>query len=165
MRPGVLRAVRTTSGRPYATPPLLSVLAACVALPLAAAGCSLPLISFQAKEVVQDEPASTGSVRARPRTFGPELGDEDWRRASAALAVALDPQGNGRPVKWDNPETGLRGAINPTGLPFVRNDEICRGFLASVVSPDASRFLRGTGCRPSGGAWELKSVRAARNEG
>ena len=79
------------------------------------------------------------------------------------MAVALDPQGNGKPVKWDNPDTGLRGIVNPTALPFVQNDEICRPFLASVVAPGGSRFLRGTGWRPSGGAWELKSIRATKS--
>lgn len=142
---------------------------ACVALPLLGAGCSLPIVAFkpaEPREAATEEPAATGSVRPRPPlTFGRDLDEEDWRRARAALAVALDPQGNGKPVKWDNPETGLRGAINPIGLPFVRDDAICRNFLASVVKAEGSRFLRGTGCRLSGAPWELKSLKAAKSEG
>ncbi|MCE4225816.1 hypothetical protein HCU64_18860 [Methylobacterium sp. C25] len=126
-------------------------------------GCSGPILSFQAEQ--QDEavrePVSTGSITKAPTTFGKDLGDEDWRRAHAALAVALDPQGNGKPVKWENPETTMRGSVNPTGLPYVANDEICRDFLASVVAPTTSRFVRGTGCKPSGGAWELKRLKAS----
>lgn len=131
--------------------------------------CSQPLLIFRAEptteakvEALADEPAVTGSISRRPASFGSDLDEEDWRRAHAALAVALDPQGNGKPVKWDNPETGLRGSINPTGLPYVAHDLICRDFLASVIAPGRNRFLRGTGCRPSGGAWALKHIRSGK---
>ena len=108
-----------------------------------------------------EEPVVTGSIEKRPTSFGSDLGEEDWRRARAALSVALDPQGNGRPVKWDNPETGLHGAVNPTGLPYVADDLICRNFLASVIGPGRSRFVRGTGCKPSGGEWTLQAMHKA----
>ncbi|WFT82272.1 RT0821/Lpp0805 family surface protein [Methylobacterium sp. CB376] len=133
---------------------------------VAGAGCSQPLLVFQAKpqaEAPAPEPTSTGSIGpVAPRSFGGDLTAEDWRRARAALAVALDPQGNGRPVKWDNPDSKMRGMVNPTGLPYVAQDEICRNFLATVIAPTGSRFVRGTGCRPSGGSWELKSLKATR---
>ncbi|KQO75514.1 hypothetical protein ASG51_19225 [Methylobacterium sp. Leaf465] len=147
---------------------------------LGLSGCGLPIITFQAEETaagavavaakrgdktsaaLPDEPTITGSIDKHPLGFGNDLGAEDWRRANAALAVALDPQGNGRPVKWDNPETTLRGSVNPTGLPYVANDLVCRDFLASVISPAGSRFVRGTGCKPSGGDWTLTKVRAAK---
>jgi surface antigen len=133
---------------------------------LALCGCSQPLLVFrgeaEAPPHVAEEPVVTGSIEKRPTSFGNDLDEEDWRRARAALSVALDPQGNGRPVKWDNPETGLHGSVNPTGLPYVAEDLICRNFLASVISPGASRFVRGTGCKPSGGQWTLKRVRAAK---
>jgi surface antigen len=133
-------------------------------------GCSQPLLVFRQEAETPapvataetTDPTVTGSIAKSPASFGPDLGDEDWRRARAALGVALDPQGNGRPVKWDNPESGLRGSINPTGLPYVSNDLICRDFLASVIAPERSRFVRGTGCKPSGGSWELRHLRASR---
>lgn len=131
-------------------------------------GCGLPLITFQTEISQTEEPAVaadpvvTGSIAKRPASFGGDLGGEDWRRAHAALTVALDPQGNGRPVKWDNPDTSLRGAVNPTGLPYVAGDHICRDFLASVIAPAKSRFVRGTGCKLSGGEWELRKLRAAK---
>lgn len=136
-------------------------------------GCSQPLLVFRSEPAAEapaatlsDEPTVTGSIGHRPTRFGPDLGEEDWRRANAALAVALDPQGNGRPVKWDNPETGLHGSIDPAGLPYVADDLICRDFVASVIAPARSRVLRGTGCKPSGGEWELKRLRKARaNDG
>jgi len=128
-------------------------------------GCSQPLLVFRGEDEaprVVAEPTVTGSIEKRPLSFGNDLAEEDWRRARAALTVALDPQGNGRPVKWDNPETGLHGAVNPTGLPYVADDLICRNFLASVVGPQRSRFVRGTGCKPSGGTWTLTRIRTAK---
>ncbi|MCJ2088734.1 hypothetical protein MKK88_22530 [Methylobacterium sp. E-005] len=127
-------------------------------------GCSQPLLVFRGETEappIVAEPTVTGSIEKRPLSFGKDLAEEDWRRARAALTVALDPQGNGRPVKWDNPETGLHGTVNPTGLPYVADDLICRNFLASVVGPQRNRFVRGTGCKPSGGAWTLTRVRTA----
>lgn len=141
--------------------------ALCLGLVGLLCGCSQPLLVFRAQATAEaapaEEPAVTGSISKRPASFGPDLGEEDWRRANAALGVALDPQGNGRPVKWDNPETGLRGSVNPTSLPYVSNDLICRDFLASVIGPDNSRFVRGTGCKPSGGTWELRKLRPSKS--
>lgn len=124
-------------------------------------GCGGPILSLQpnAAEAGAKEPASTGSIARVPASFGEDLGIEDWRRAHAALGIALDPQGNGKPVKWENPETAMRGSVNPTGLPYVSDDDICRDFLASVVGPTSQRFLRGTGCKASGGEWTLRRLR------
>ena len=140
-----------------------------LAMAMALCGCGQPLLVFRgdppAGAPVVEEPTVTGSIEKRPVGFGDDLAEEDWRRARAALSVALDPQGNGRPVKWDNPDTGLHGLINPTGLPFVSDDLICRNFLASVIGSKRSRFVRGTGCKLSGGPWTLKRVRTASGGG
>ena len=140
-----------------------------VSVAIALCGCSQPLLIFRgdppAAPRVVEEPTVTGSIEKRPVSFGDDLAEEDWRRARAALGVVLDPQGNGRPVKWDNPETGLHGSVNPTGLPYVSDDLICRNFLASVIGPARSRFVRGTGCKLSGGPWTLKRVRSASGAG
>lgn len=172
------RDVRILAGERLVRPERWASALALTAL-LGLGGCGLPIITFQGEEtaeagpkapkvarastVLPEEPISTGSIDKRPLGFGNDLGAEDWRRAHAALAVALDPQGNGRPVKWDNPETTLRGSVNPTGLPYVANDLVCRDFLASVITPAGSRFVRGTGCKPSGGDWTLTRLRAAKS--
>lgn len=108
----------------------------------------------------EEEPSVTGSLPAKSISpLSPDLGQEDWRRAKAALAVALDPQGNGAAVDWDNPETGRKGSFIPVGQPFVAADEICRAFLASLNDAVADKSLQGTACRPSGGEWALKDVK------
>lgn len=127
-------------------------------------GCSGPILSFHADAPEPPgEPVSTGSISKPPANFGKDLSDEDWRRAQAALSVALDPQGNGKPVKWDNPETGMRGSVNPTGLPYVAGDEICRDFLATVTGSRSTRTMRGTGCKSSGGMFELTRLKSAKS--
>jgi surface antigen len=126
-------------------------------------------MSFPIASLVPDEePAATGSVAVKGKPvspLSPELGAEDWRRAKAALAVALDPQGSGSPVSWDNPDSGFEGSFTPLGRPFVKNDEICRAFRASLSGRRTSASLQGTACRPSGGEWAVKGVKPSKKAG
>jgi surface antigen len=123
---------------------------------LSASACSY---SFGLSGLDEDEPKSTGAIASRAVTnLSADLDEEDWRRAKAALAVALDPQGPGTPVSWDNPVSTRKGTFTPTGAPFVKDDEICRGFSAHLSGPSASA-LQGTACRPSGGEWAIKDIK------
>jgi len=128
---------------------------------LSAVGCS---ISFPMASLLPDDgPDATSSIKVKKISpLSPELGAEDWRRAKGALAVALDPQGTGSTVSWENPDSGLKGAFTPLGRPFVKSDEICRAFRASFDGKNGSSSLQGTACRPSGGDWAVKEVRPAR---
>lgn len=85
-----------------------------------------------------------------------DLGPEDLRRALGAMALALDPQGNGTAVSWSNPETGLKGVFTPVGGPFLNEDQICRAFLSSTQTQAGPAAHQGTACRPSGGDWVLR---------
>ncbi len=125
----------------------------------AAGGCSIVLPGLDKGE----EPLTTQSTGPRAaHPLSADLGDEDWRRAKAALAVALDPQGPGTMVSWDNPDTTIKGHFTPVGQPYVRNDEICRSFLAMVHGQGAGQSLQGTACRPSGGEWTIKEIKPAK---
>lgn len=107
-----------------------------------------------------DGPLATGSIgRVDASPLSPDLGQEDWRRAKGALAIALDPQGSGSAVKWDNPDTEVSGTFTPVAQPYVRSNEICRAFLASVVFPGRTSSLQGTACRLSGDEWRLQDMR------
>jgi surface antigen len=124
---------------------------------LAVCSCSM---SFPLPSLFGDDDEPTNSVQARIISpLSPELGAEDWRRAKGALAIALDPQGNGSSVTWDNPDTGMKGSFVPVGQPFVKSDEICRAFLAKLVLQSGIKPLQGTACRPSGGEWAIKDVK------
>jgi surface antigen len=125
------------------------------------AGCSM---SFPMESLVpEDEPKATGTLVAKASSaLSPELGAEDWRRAKGALAVALDPQGNGASVSWDNPDSGFKGAFTPVGHPFVKGDEICRAFVAALGRAGRDAALEGTACRLSGAEWAIKAVKPAK---
>jgi surface antigen len=104
---------------------------------------------------------TTGSITPAFRSpLSPDLSREDWRRAKGALAVALDPQGNGSSVNWDNPESGLKGTFVPVGGPFVQNDIVCRTFIASITGAAETQLsLQGTACRPSPDEWTVSGVK------
>lgn len=125
-----------------------------IALTTSACSLSYSLVSLEV-----DEPETTASIAPKALSpLSPDLNDEDWRRAKAALAVALDPQGAGTIVAWENPETTMKGSFTPAAPPFVKDDEICRTFTALITGP-AVHSLTGTACRPSGGEWAIKDVK------
>jgi surface antigen len=130
---------------------------------LAGGGCSvtLPMFgSYGSDPSERTAPLTTASVKP-PKgisPLSPELGTEDWRRAAGAMALALDPQGNGAAVSWDNPESGTKGVFSPVSGPVLRSDEICRAFLSTVVLQTGSSKMQGMACRPSGGEWSIKDI-------
>ena len=121
-------------------------------------GTSACSMSFPIASLV-DETTTSAVTRRTVSPLSPDLGSEDWRRAKAALAVALDPQGSGAQVSWDNPETRLHGTFTPVGQPFVKTDEICRAFVAKIAGQAIASSLQGTACRPSGDEWTIKEVK------
>ena len=42
---------------------------------------------------------------------------------------------------------------------FLKSDEICRAFLASMSLQTGPVKLQGTACRPSGGEWAVKDAK------
>lgn len=143
-------------------------LTAALLVGLAAAGCSIsfPIMGLSSK--AEDEvamttasvlPARASEGRSPLANLAPDLGPEDWRRAEGAMALALDPQGNGAPVSWDNAQSGMKGMFTPVGGPFLKSDEICRAFLASMSLQTGPVKLQGTACRPSGGEWAVKDAK------
>ena len=99
----------------------------------------------------------TGSI-APGNALSSSLDAEDWRRAKGALGLALDPQGNGEAVGWDNPKSGAKGAFTPVGAAKAVDDRICRSFLASVGGSLPPRSLQGSACRGNDGDWTLGEV-------
>lgn len=101
----------------------------------------------------------TGSIRKKDdvRLSG-EIDGEDWRRASAALNTALDPQGSGASVNWDNPQSGARGSFTPAGFAYPLEGKVCRAFVAEVGTKGGHEKLRGTACRDKAVEWTLTEV-------
>jgi surface antigen len=160
-------------------------LAAIVLFAANAAACSitLPMVGWSSLEDEPPAARTTGSLRplalhgpnqARPVAntvrpgvsapangpvgFSRDLGPEDLRRAYGALGLALDPQGNGANVAWDNPQSGMKGVIMPVDSPFLKSDEICRHFTVSTALQSGPLRQKGMACRPSGGEWVIKDM-------
>lgn len=113
---------------------------------------------------------TTGSLRPAPARAADsllhdKLGPEDIRRAYGAMAVALDPQGNGQPASWDNAESRASGRFTPVGGPFLRDFEVCRAFLSSVKTLMEQHQMQGAACRPSGGEWVITDLKPWKQPG
>jgi surface antigen len=116
-----------------------------------------PLPAKMSAGVVTSRELSARVSRPAP-DFPRELGPEDLRRAHGAMGLALDPQGNGKDVAWNNPQSGMKGVIIPSGGPFLKAHEICRAFTASTVTKTGSFRQSGIACRPSGGEWSIREM-------
>jgi surface antigen len=132
-----------------------SVIAAC-----GLSGCSIAIpMSSSSSEMWQGAPEDvTGSI-AKPLKISRHLDSEDIRRANAALSTALDPQGSGASVRWDNPQTGSRGSFTPVGQAHPVEGKICRAFLADVSTNDDVEKLQGAACREKTAEWMLTEVK------
>ncbi len=130
-------------------------LAAAFLLGQTLAGCSavIPLPSLISQDDV------TGSIGKSPSPLSSQLDAEDWRRAQSALAVALDPQGNGAAASWDNPRSGARGSFTPVGQARPSEERICRAFLAEIGGAARAQNLQGVACREKTGEWTLEDVK------
>lgn len=124
-------------------------------------GCSLSMHLAS----LQIDPETTASVTRAASPLDPSLDEEDWRRAQAALSLAVDPQGSGQPVNWDNPATKRRGSFVPAGNMILVENTVCRPFTAVVVQagghqPGAARETRHSGqaCRLGPGEWAMRQI-------
>jgi surface antigen len=138
--------------------------AACLAACLAGFGLSACSVSFPLESMLPPDPLTTGSV-GPISPLAAELDREDWRRARSAMAVALDPLGNGARAVWENPETNRAGAFAATTRPFVQDDRVCRRFAAEIwLTSGENRDITGAACRFSEGEWRIDAIDKAGDE-
>ncbi|MCW6510128.1 RT0821/Lpp0805 family surface protein [Lichenifustis flavocetrariae] len=127
-------------------------------------GCSLavPMVG------VTTDDLATGTIkRTHPSPFSAEMDAEDWRRAKSALDTALDPQGNGASVAWDNPTSGAKGSFLPLAQPYPKDDGICRPFAAHLaLKGETEHVIQASACRVNSGEWIVGRIAALaqRNE-
>jgi surface antigen len=138
-------------------------------------GCALLCQSLAACSVVAPfspgvDSAPTGSI-AKPIEKPPatpalpgSLDEEDRRRALGALAIALDPQGNGTAVRWDNPASKAHGQVTPVGFAYPAKDLICRDFSAQFDTRSGAQSGRGAACRDKSAQWTIAELHIAKAE-
>jgi surface antigen len=143
---------------------------------MAMGGCSLTMPFEERSAASQADADVTGSVTPRPpkdialppgqvSPFSAKLDDEDWRRQRAALATALDPQGNSGSVRWENTDSGAKGSFAPIGNAFVFRHEICRAFVATVTAGEPEQSFQGSACRSTPTDWAIKDVTPGKKAG
>lgn len=140
------------------------------ALGLAGGGCSLSLPMMGAASLSGVDLEPTGTIAKAPAAASApaspvsrNLDVEDWRRARAALATALDPQGNGATVAWDNPQTGSKGSFIPVAAPYPVEGQVCRAFIARIDSGESKEVVQGSACRTGGtDDWTVRDIKPFR---
>lgn len=111
---------------------------------------------------LQLEPEMTASIGRPASPLGAGLDEEDWRRAQSALSLAIDPQGSGQPVNWDNPSSRRRGSFVPNGNVTIAADTICRPFIATMVDVAGKETRQdGQACRSGPGEWAIREMQTA----
>lgn len=130
------------------------------------AGCSIavpmasdPSVMWNSERVASDV---TSAIPKSPPKLSGALDSEDQRRAIAALSTALDPQGSGTSVNWDNPQSGAKGSFTPVGQPYPLEGRICRAFHGDIVVSDTQESLQGAACREKTAEWALTEVKRSK---
>lgn len=132
--------------------------AALLLIALGTSGCSLTmhLTSLHG----DDEHTASTSKQISP--LSPHMDEEDWRRAQSALSLAVDPQGSGQPVNWDNPSSKRRGMFAPSGQVVLTEQTVCRAFSAILIEQGAPESRHeGKACRQGPGEWAIHDIRRA----
>ncbi len=83
----------------------------------------------------------------------------DWGRAKSALSTALDLQGNGVLVGWNNPDSGNKGSFAPVGEAYSLDSKTCRVFLAKVDRKGGEQSVQGTACADRQGEWTIAEAK------
>lgn len=146
-----------------------------LAFPLVACSITLPFTKEARTQLVED-PDVTGSIPSRddnllklkPGQVSPlstKLDEEDWRRGRAAMATALDPQGNGHQVRWENVDSGAKGSFAAVGDPFLQKDDICRTFVTMVSVKEPESWFQGTACRATPTEWQIRELKPWKKPG
>jgi surface antigen len=137
----------------------ITMLVACLGIALSGCSVSMPIGSFFG----EDETPPTASVEPATKTIPitgqpsltPSMDGEDTRRSQSALALALDPEGNGVPVNWDNPQSGAKGSFRSTSDFYLAGNQLCRKFKADFDRSGQASAYEGSACRAGPQNWVI----------
>lgn len=132
---------------------------AALILALGSGACSL---SPQFDSVFgSNAPERTGSITpppgAKPVDEMPPDADLAYTKAAVSEVLSRGKKDTSQP--WENPRTGARGTVTPIASAYVEGGQTCHDFLASYVTGEAQAWLQGEACKPTKGAWEVRSLK------
>lgn len=156
-------SIRHTAAGVFPQLPAASRAAAVLLAACALSGCSIAIPMSSSSAMWGGAPEdTTGSIPKPGLKLSRALDSEDLRRATAAMSTALDPQGSGASVNWDNPQSGAKGSFTPVGQAYPLDGKICRAFLADVAADETHEKLQGAACREKTAEWALMEVKPFR---
>jgi len=85
---------------------------------------------------------------------GDSLDRADRRYASHNFQRGLEYEPSGRTAYWNNPDSGHRGSLTPTGT-FGSVTGYCRDYRQTVTIEGQTRPAYGTACRDEDGIWRV----------
>ena len=83
------------------------------------------------------------------------LDERDKRLASEAAYRAMESTPTGKPVAWQNPDSGHSGTVTPTKTYQSANGTYCRDYQATVLIDGKQERATGTACRQPDGNWQI----------
>jgi surface antigen len=88
--------------------------------------------------------------------IGNYLDDRDKRMAAEAAHRALETAPSGRPVAWNNPDSGHSGTVTPVRT-YQSGGSYCREYQQTITVGGKQEQSYGTACRQPDGSWKVVS--------
>ena len=83
------------------------------------------------------------------------LDERDKRLAAEAAQKAMESTPSGKPVAWQNPDSGHSGTVTPTKTYQTANGTYCRDYETTVLIDGKQERATGTACRQPDGSWRV----------
>ncbi len=83
------------------------------------------------------------------------LDDRDKRMAAEAAQRAMETSPSGKPVAWQNPDSGHSGSVTPTRTYQTATGSYCRDYTTNVMIDGKQERAAGTACRQPDGTWRV----------
>lgn len=88
-------------------------------------------------------------------SIGASLDKADIAYHDRAAEQALEYAPSGKPVQWNNPDSGNTGMVTVTNTYQQRNGAYCREYNDRVNIGGKTQNVYGTACRQPDGSWEI----------
>ncbi len=86
--------------------------------------------------------------------LGNMLDERDKRMAAEAAQRALETSPTGKPVSWQNPDSGHYGTVTPVKTYQTSSGSYCREYQQIVTIDGKQEKAYGTACRQPDGSWK-----------
>ena len=83
------------------------------------------------------------------------LDERDKKMAAEAAQKALESAPTGKPVAWNNPDSGHAGTVTPVKTYQTADGKQCRQYETSVTIDGKQEKAFGKACRQPDGSWQI----------